>query len=175
MIHSETSSKAHPSALPLPLLFPTILISFQLSSVALIRNFHPTSFLPFGNTRFLGRGASKIANFEYVRDNSKAGDTPVEDDVAVVGLWNGNQAAILLRKSEAFDRTVRISAISDSCDRIDRDKISAREAVTVQSSSDVSSEVENVDDEGEKADGAASRKVANSRGWSWVYNCYTVS
>jgi hypothetical protein len=164
MIHSETSSKAHPSAFPLPLLFPIILISFQLSSVALIRNLHPTSFLPFGNANTLGLGASKIASFEYVNDKSKAGDTPVEDDVAVVGLWKGNQAAILFRKSEALDRTVRISAISESCERIERDKISVRAAETVHSPRDVSSDVEKVDKEGEKAEGAASRKVAKRRG-----------
>jgi len=164
MIHSETSSSAHPSALPFPLFLLIILISFQLSSVALIRNFHPTSFFPFGNTSTLGRGASKIANFEYVNDSSKAGDTPVEDEVAVVGLWKGNQAAILFKKSEAFDRTVRISAISESCDKIERDRISARDAETVQSSRDVSSDVEKVDEDGEKADGAASRNVASRRG-----------
>jgi hypothetical protein len=168
MIHSETSSKAHPSAFPLPLLFPIILISFQLSSVALIRNFHPTSFLLFGNASTLGLGASRIASFEYVNDSSKAGDTPVEDDVAVVGLWKGNQAAILFRKSDALDRTVRISAISESCDRIERDRISVKAAETVHSSRDVSSDVENVDEDGEKAEGAASRKVAKRRGWSWV-------
>jgi hypothetical protein len=113
MIHSETSSNAHPSAcFPFP--FPILLIVFQLSSVALIRNFHPTSFLPFGNTNILGRGASRIASFEYVNDSSNAGDTPVEEDVAVAGLENGNQAAILLRKSEALARTVRISATSES-------------------------------------------------------------
>jgi hypothetical protein len=168
MIHSDTSSRAHPSAFPLPLLFPTILISFQLSSVALIRNFHPTSFLLFGNASALGLGASRIASFEYVNDISKAGDTPVEDDVAVAGLWKGNQAAILFRKSEAFERTVRMSAISESCDRIERDKISVKAAETVHSSREVSSDVENVDEDGEKAEGAASRKVAKRRGWSWV-------
>jgi hypothetical protein len=168
MIHSETSSRAHPSALPLPLLFPIILISFQLSSVALILNFQPTSFLLFGNANTLGLGASRIASFEYVNDKSKAGDTPVEDDVAVVGLWKGNQAAILFRKSDALDRTVRMSAISESCDRIERDRISVRAAETVHNSRDVSSDVENVDEDGEKAEGAASRKVAKRRGWSWV-------
>jgi hypothetical protein len=115
MIHSETSSNAHPSAcLPFPLFLVMSLISLQLSSIALIRNFHPTSFLLFGNTKTLGLGASRIASFEYVNDSSKAGDTPVEDEVAVVGLWNGNQAAILFKKSDAFDRTVRRSAISES-------------------------------------------------------------
>jgi hypothetical protein len=164
IIHSDTSSKAHPSAFPLPLLFPIILISFQLSSVALIRNFHPTSFLLFGNASTLGLGASRIASFEYVNDNSKAGDTPVEDDVAVAGFWKGNQAAILFRKSDALDRTVRISAISESCDRIERDRISVKAAETVHSSRDVSSDVENVDEEGENADGAASRNVARRSG-----------
>ena len=164
MIHSDTSSSAQPSAFPLPLLFPIILISFQLSSVALIRNFHPTSFLLFGNASTFGLGASRIASLEFVNDKSNAGDTPVEDDVAVVGLWKGNQAAILFEKSEALERTVRISAISESCDRIERDRISVKAAETVHNSSDVSSVVEKVDDEGEKAEGAASRKVARRRG-----------
>jgi hypothetical protein len=105
-----------------------------------------------------------MASLEYVNDKSKAGDTPVEDDVAVVGLWKGNQAAILFRKSDALDRTVRISAISESCDRIERDRISVKAAETVHSSREVSSDVEKVDEDGEKADGAASRKVARRRG-----------
>jgi hypothetical protein len=120
--------------------------------------------LLFGNASTLGLGASKIASLEYVNDKSNAGDTPVEDDVAVAGLWKGNQAAILFKKSDALDRTVRISAISESCDRIERDRISVRAAETVHNSSDVSSDVENVDEEGEKAEGAASRKVAKRRG-----------
>jgi len=118
----------------------------------------------FGNASTLGRGASRIASFEYVNDRSKAGDTPVEDDVAVAGLWKGNQAAILFRKSDAFERTVRISAISESWDKIERDKISVKAAETVHSSRDVSSDEENVDEDGEKAEGAASRKVARRRG-----------
>lgn len=112
-----------------------------------------------------------MASLEYVNDSSKAGDTPVEDDVAVMGLWNGNQAAIRLRKSDAFDRTVRVSAFSESCDRIERDRISARAAVTVHSSREVLSVVEKEDVEGENADGAASRKVDRRSGWSWVYSC----
>jgi hypothetical protein len=120
--------------------------------------------LLFGNASTLGLGASRIASFEYVNDNSKAGDTPVEDDVAVAGFWKGNQAAILFRKSDALDRTVRISAISESCDRIERDRISVKAAETVHSSRDVSSDVENVDEEGENADGAASRNVARRSG-----------
>jgi hypothetical protein len=63
MIHSDTSSNAHPSAeRPLPL--PTLLIAFQLSSVARIRSFQPTSLLPLGKTSGFGLDASRMANFE---------------------------------------------------------------------------------------------------------------
>jgi len=47
---------------------------------------------------------------------------------------------------------------------MERDRISVRAAETVHSSRDVSSDVEKVDEDGEKAEGAASRKVASRRG-----------
>lgn len=50
-----------------------------------------------------------------------------------------------------------------------------RDAETVQSSKEVSSTVENVEEDGENADGAASRNVASKRGCSWVYSCCIVS
>lgn len=70
------------------------------------------------------------------------------------------------KKSEAIDRVVLISAVSESWDKMERARISVRAAVTEQSSRLVSSDVENEDDDGEKAFGAASRNVERSKGCS---------
>lgn len=68
-----------------------------------------------------------------------------------------------------------VEAVGDvSEERMALASTSAREAQTVQSARDVSSELEDVareDWETENAVGADSRKVDKRRGWSWRYSC----
>jgi hypothetical protein len=80
-----------------------------------------------------------------------------------------------------FDRTAGMSSRTAvagvgevSEERIVLARTSAREAQTVQSARDVSSELEDAareDWETENAVGADSRKVDKSRGCSWRYSC----
>ena len=171
MIQSATSSNAHPSAdllFPFPLL--VALIAFQLSSVALTRAFHPTSFFPLGYSRLLGLGANRMASFEYDNDSSNKGETPVGVVVVVrEGLVNGNQAAMRFKKSDAWLLTVEAREwgvwVSP---RENLARSSVRLAVMLQSSRETWSVVVRDDEEGENAVGAASKKVASRSGCSWV-------
>jgi hypothetical protein len=54
---------------------------------------------------------------------------------------------------------------------MERDRISESAAVIVHSSREILSVVEKEEVDGEKAEGAASRKVDSKRGWREVYSC----